>query len=279
MDNDYAQDETQELIPLEQHIILFYGKPIIVVRLPDGQPGVVLRSLCDNLQLEPTAQVRRIRRTQAIVNDLVYTRIQTEGGLQIAPTLILHAVPFWLAGIDTKRVRDEIRPDIIRYQREVVDVLYAWAQSPKTTPTDLAPTEHLKQPIMPVQNASALAWVEYHQQMATFYQWKATTDMRIDALEDRQSEIENRLDDHRRVLAFIPEILERLGPETLTPQHYRQVQTLAKSLHQTTNKPYPTIYDDLKTAFEKARIEDLLEDDWPEIENWFKIQIERGKRR
>ena len=126
--------EEQELIPIEQQTLTFYGKPIVVVRLPDGRPGVVLRFICENLQLESSAQVRRIRRTEAIADDLVYTRIETEGGPQIAPTLVLHAVPFWLAGIDAKRVREEIRPDIIRYQREVVDVLYAWAQTQKQLP-------------------------------------------------------------------------------------------------------------------------------------------------
>ncbi len=71
--------------------------------------------------------------------------------------LVLHAVPFWLAGIDPKRVREEIRPDIIRYQREVVDVLYAWAQSPKASLPHLVPAEQIIQPITPSQDASALA--------------------------------------------------------------------------------------------------------------------------
>jgi hypothetical protein len=64
-------------------------------------------------------------------DDLVYTQIQTDGGPQIMPTLVLRAAPFWLAGIDPKRVREEIRPEILRYQREVVDVLYAWRNLPK----------------------------------------------------------------------------------------------------------------------------------------------------
>jgi hypothetical protein len=57
--------------------------------------------------------------------------------------LILRSTPFWLAGIDAKRVREEIRLDIIRYQREVVDVLYAWAQAPKVAPTTLVPAEQM----------------------------------------------------------------------------------------------------------------------------------------
>ena len=72
--------EEQELIPIEQQTILFYGKLIVVVRLPDGGPGVALRFICENLQLDSKAQVRRIRRTEAIADDLVYTNIQTEGG-------------------------------------------------------------------------------------------------------------------------------------------------------------------------------------------------------
>ena len=47
--------EDQEPIPIEQHTLTFYGKPIIVVRLPDGRPGVVLRFLCENLHIDINA--------------------------------------------------------------------------------------------------------------------------------------------------------------------------------------------------------------------------------
>jgi len=33
----------------------------------------------------------------------------------------------------------------------------------------------------------------------------------------------------------------------------------------------------LKTVFEKGRIEDLLEEEWEQVENWFRVQIERAK--
>ncbi|OLB28823.1 MAG: hypothetical protein AUF64_00910 [Chloroflexi bacterium 13_1_20CM_54_36] len=49
--------EYQELIPIEQHTLTFYGKPIIVVRLPDGRPGVVLRFLCENLHIDTNAVI------------------------------------------------------------------------------------------------------------------------------------------------------------------------------------------------------------------------------
>ncbi len=45
-----APQESQELIlPVEQQTLLFYGKPILVIRLPDGRPAIVLRSFCENI--------------------------------------------------------------------------------------------------------------------------------------------------------------------------------------------------------------------------------------
>jgi len=63
MRNEQEQD-LSPLAPIEQQTILFYGKPLVVVRLPDRRPAIVLRHFCDNLQLEPTSQVRRIKRTE-----------------------------------------------------------------------------------------------------------------------------------------------------------------------------------------------------------------------
>ena len=48
-------NEEQDLLPVEQQTLTFYGKPIVVVRLPGGRPGVVLRFLCENLQIDTAA--------------------------------------------------------------------------------------------------------------------------------------------------------------------------------------------------------------------------------
>jgi hypothetical protein len=69
-----------------------------------------------------------------------------------------------------------------------------------------------------------------------------------------------------------------LGPQTLTPEHHRKVQALTNQLQRATGKPHATIYNELKTVFEKPRIQDLLEDEWQQIENWYQVQIQRAKR-
>lgn len=275
--------DAQELIPLEQDTIDFDGYPVLGIRLADGRIGASLRDLCDSMKIDRYSQMQRIRGDETIADSLISVQIQTRGGFQKADFLIAWAIPYWLTGVELSRIKDEKkRQAILLFKRKAADILYhhfSQREPLAETGRAVAVTEQLTQPSAPAPNASALAWAEYHQQMAAFYQWKASTDTRIDALEVKQEEMESRLDEHRRVLAFIPEILERLGPQTLTPQHHRRVQALAKQLHLATNKPYPTIYDDLKTAFEKPRIEDLLEEDWPQIEHWFAVQIERGKNK
>src|SRR5260370_29003029 len=278
--NSSHNEETPQgiLAPLEQQTLQFYGKPIIVVRLTDARPAVVLNFLCNNLQIDPHAQGRRIHRTEAIADDLVYVLVDRkleEGGPQPMAALILHVVPFWLAGIDVKRVKEAIRPDLIRYQREVVDVLYAWAQAQKALPgpgTGLVSSEPIPQPARPQQGAPAEEWITYHTQMVEVLKWQRD-------MEQWQGGIETRLKGVEAITGLIPEILERLGPQTLTPEHHRRVQTLAQQLQQATGKPHATIYNELKTVFEKPRIQDLLEDEWPQVENWFRVQIERARNR
>ena len=266
--------ETQALIPAEQDALTFHGKPLIVVRLPDGRAGVVLRWICGNLNLAPTGQVTRIRRTEVIADDLVYVQVQTDGGSQSMATLVLHGLAYWLATIDTRRIdqADPRRAEILAYQRDAVDALYAWASTPRaiSAPAKLVPSEQITKPVAPGPDASVDTWIVYHQQMQAFLEWQRD-------VETWRGGVETRLEGLEAMTDLIPEILERLGPETLSPAHQRQLQAFVKQLHEATGKPYPTIYDDLKLAFQVARYQDITESSWNEVVQWFKVQLERGR--
>src|SRR6266702_1311541 len=132
---------------------MFRGLPLVVVRLPDGRPGVVLRWICENLHIQPQAQTDRIKRTEAIADDLVSVQVQTEGGFQTMPTLVLNSVPYWLATIDTRRMKkeDPKRLEILEYQHHAVAALYTCASSLKAVvaPADLVLAEPITQPTRP----------------------------------------------------------------------------------------------------------------------------------
>lgn len=267
-------EDSQELIPTEQDTITFQGKPLIVVRLADGRNGVVLRWICENLHLLPTPQVRRIKRTEVIADDLVYVQVQTEGGFQNMPTLILNSVPYWLATIDTRNMApdDERRRDILAYQRNAVAALYTWASTPRAVaaPTDLVPAEPITRPTSPGPDASVEEWIFYHQQMLTVLEWRRD-------IESWRGSVESRLEGLEAITDLIPDILERLGPELITIEHQRSMQGLVKRLHDATGKPFGTIWDEFKTAFDVPRYQELKERDYEKAARWFGAQLERAK--
>jgi P22_AR N-terminal domain len=274
--SEEQEQESQALIPSVQDTIIFHDKPLIVVRLPDGRPGVVLRWICENLHLGPAAQVERIKRTEVIADDLVYVQVETGGGFQNMPTLVLDSVPYWLATIDTRRMGkdDPTRLEILEYQRRAVAALFAWAQSPKAigTPAGLVPAEQITKPTTPADDAGMDAWRAYYQQMILWIDWQHD-------IEQWRGSVESRLEGLEEVTHLIPEILERLGPQTLTDEHQQAIREYARQLHELTGKPYPTIWEDLKTAFRVAKYANIPELDWPRVVKWFQAQLEQKRKR
>src|SRR5947209_19178902 len=63
--------------------------------------------------------------------------------------------------------------------------------------------------------------------------------------------VESRLEGLEEVTNLIPEILERLGPQTLTSDHRRAVQKYA----------------------------DIPDQDWPRVVQWFRAQLEPWRRK
>lgn len=271
MENEH-DSVSQAIIPLEQDTLTFRGLPLVVVRLPDGRPGVVLRWICDNLQLDPASQVRRIKRTEVIAGDLVYVQVSTEGGFQTMPTLVLDSVPYWLATIDTKRVKDtEQRLEILHYQKGAVAALFAWASSPRTiaAPANLVLSEPVTEPARPAPDASIEEWIIYHQQMLQILEWQRDIEAWRGGVEGRLEGIE----------AIIPDILERLPPPTLIPEHQQQVQAFVHQVHEVSGKPHGTIYNDLKTAFAVAKYDQIPDTEWDKVTNWFRVQLQRAKKK
>jgi len=261
------EQEVQVLVPLIQETILFHGKSIVVVRLPNGEPGVVLRWICENLHLSPQSQINRIKRTEVIADDLVHIQVQTEGGQQVMATLVLHAVPYWLATIDTRRMEkdDERRREILNYQRNAVSALYAWAQSvsEETIQANVVSDRPITKPASPRPDAQLAEWKMYHEQMSLFLQWqinmvewRGNIDYRVENLETMTSRI-----------------LKQIGPPRITIEQQNLIQFYVSQLNQATGKHQQTIFAALKTKFHVPRYDELPESEWPNVESWFKQQF------
>ncbi len=125
-------NEEKTITPLEQKVILFYEDALtaILVKVDDTpQVYVPVRPICDRLGLNWSGQLQRIRRDpildEVALSVLVPTTPNEGGGSQEMICLPLDFLNGWLFGINVNRVNEEIRPLLLRYQRECYRILAA----------------------------------------------------------------------------------------------------------------------------------------------------------
>lgn len=112
-------------LPLPSQTVTFYGDEILVVDEPGTRYVYLpLARMCENMGIDRSTQMQRIQAHEVLSTGLKTFLIETQGGVQEAVCLRLDLVPFWLAGINTRRVRAEVRERLLLYQRECAAVLW-----------------------------------------------------------------------------------------------------------------------------------------------------------
>ena len=288
METTEQGSQGQALEPVEQETIEFHNEQVVAVRLADGRIAVVLRWVCASLRVDSHAQVRRIQRTGATASELVRVRVQTPGGRQVMPAITLRGFSPWVLGISPNEVKSDnpaeeerIRALIIAYQEEAKDVLYEHFVRKGRAAALPGPAIVPAEPMRPGPEATRAERIAYYEDLEVWARWKANQEAqewRADVEEWRGS-VESQLEGDKAMLALIPEIIDRFGPEKLTAEHQQLVQFYVNKLHEATSKHQNTIHVDLRTAFKVPRYQDILEDDWPKVENWFRVQMERTRKK
>lgn len=104
--------------------ISFHDQSIIAIE-SDGNQYVAMQPICENIGLQWGSQYNRIQRNPVIKSTIFMTKMVAEDGKQREMVCLpLSMLNGWLLGVDVNRVREEIRPKLIRYQTECFDVLY-----------------------------------------------------------------------------------------------------------------------------------------------------------
>jgi hypothetical protein len=193
-----------ELEVVEEKTILFYEDELIAVKVKDGTIYVPVRRLCDNLGVDWSAQRQRIMRDEVLeqaINSVVITTTQTDTPHakpeQEMLCLPVDLIPGWLFGIQTSRVKEEIRAKLIRYRRECFRVLWD-AFKPDILPElqeperDLAPVDQI------VVRAKAIYDLARHQ--AAMERWLANHDRRLDDVEEIVEDLRLRVQGPDRLI-------------------------------------------------------------------------------
>jgi len=239
-----TQDDT--LVPVEEKTVIFYDDELTAVKLKDSEIYVPVVRLCDNLGLSWPGQRERIYRDEVLSESLKtirVTRMVKEGGRGGGAVdtlcLPLDLIPGWLFGIQTSRVRGEIRPKLIHYRRECFRVLWDAFKSdilPAVDPALAPPGEDMT----PAERALALAEAVYQmaRQQVTMERWLAAHDTRLEMVEDELETVHGRLDQAAQVVGALQ--LRVYGPhQVITEEQAAEMAQLVKAIAHTLTEQDP----------------------------------------
>jgi hypothetical protein len=182
------------------------------------------------------------------------------------------AIPMWLTGIKLSRVAPEKRPAILAFKREAADALYRHFSRPQeqlVPPSTLVPAEPIAKPEQPARGAPLADWRTFHEAMVAWIDWQAD-------IEQWRGSVESRLGTVEEITRLVPEILERLGPAMLSPEHQATVRNGIKRLHDLTGRAYGSLYTELGEHFHVAKYDQIPEARWDEVVAWFRVRFDRA---
>ena len=118
----------------QQQTVTFHGQSISVFT-QNNQHYVAMKPICENIGLDWRAQRQRIMRHDIMKQGVVIiTTPDKAGQMQETNCLPLEYLNGWLFGVDAARVKPEIKPRLLQYQRECFKVLSAHFMQPRTLP-------------------------------------------------------------------------------------------------------------------------------------------------
>jgi P22_AR N-terminal domain/ORF6C domain len=111
--------------PVGERVVDFYGDPVPVAQVEGGEILVPLRPLTSFLGLDYSAQYRRVSRSEVMADSVRSVMMRSEdGSMRSQLCLPLDMLPGWLMGLDTNRIKPDLKEKLLRYQREAFKVLW-----------------------------------------------------------------------------------------------------------------------------------------------------------
>jgi hypothetical protein len=129
-----------------------------------------------------------------------------------------------------------------------------------------------------------LGMADYYQQLSMVYRQQARLESRLRFVEvatrsqgEDITDMKIRLDELERNQSSLPELLQLLRVELLTPDHQNQVRSWVNQLAEVTGWHITAIFTDLAADFEYKTFGDARESDWNRIEEYFREKLEAAR--
>jgi hypothetical protein len=181
--------------------------------------------------------------------------------IQSIPSPKAEPIKRWLAKVGAKQLQDTLPGDTMNANSLGSAIAREWQRRPEET-------------------ADSLAWAEYLERLAALYRKQAYVESRLEYVEARTHDqdarlisLQKRVENLETGGTVLPELLERLGPERMRPEHQEMVKRWAGELHRLSGVDYNSIYQDLNDDFQVDRFSDIPESEWERLEMWFHERI------
>jgi len=267
--------QPQALIPLEEKQVDFYGDSITaaLVRIEPGQGEQVyvpIRPICEYLGLDWSAQYRRLKRHPVLNKVQGVAMMTTPGGQQQAICLPLKFLPGWLFGLESNRMKSELKPKIIRYQEECYDILAEAFQHETTAVTDLDAVdpfavEQVDLPANPVLlqiREMGLAIARMAEEQITLQKEVGRAHSRLDVAGQLVSRLQKRMNSVERIV---------LPGAPISPVQAASISQAVKTLAEflTSKEPgkvhYQSIFSELYRRFGVYNYREIRQTDYAEV--------------
>ncbi len=208
--SDQDQQSTQRGLTRYKQV-QFDGDDLLAVFLDDGV-AVPVRTICHVLGLDLDTQSAKLREHEVLAQGVRLVRIPQAGRVRSVVALLHRFIPFWLATIVPSQVSEAVRPKLVRYQIELVDLLaalYGNELRPSAAASGAAPSAELAQrlndALLEVRLARE-ALLSAQQQTAEQLQ---AHDTRITAVEGLMDELQQQLAHHTTITGPQQEVIKR----------------------------------------------------------------------
>lgn len=116
----------------------FYDDSLIAVIIDGREVALPIRSVCAAMGLDAQSQSERLREHDVLSQGLRVVKVPVGSRVQSVLAISRRYLAFWLATITPNLVAEDVRPKLIRYQEELVDLLDALYGEGSTQPAAAA---------------------------------------------------------------------------------------------------------------------------------------------
>lgn len=112
-------------LSINQVVINFNNTDILATVDKNGTKWIAVRPICEGMGIWWQTQQKKLRKNSKF-NCSPMTTVGADGKTREMLALPITQVHTWLSEINPMRCKEDIRPAILKYQKECMDVLYSY---------------------------------------------------------------------------------------------------------------------------------------------------------